>query len=235
MILDTLIKRKHVYAYDMTVVPDEGLIDELLRMSHHITPSKQNVMPYHVNVLGPESKSEKLSIYNKVVGNHHDMEQRGLKTGQIKQVSGKNNPFYFHVKENPYLIVFSQRVVPLEDLNPYYTRQVKRGHFMEQCSPKFKDDIRSLICFEIGLFAQNLAAFLLENNLDYSFCRCFPGNKLAWKDMDFVEEDVLMLMSIGKAKRYRRDFLESLGENHMDTKMEYEKVVRFVKATKETK
>ena len=52
--LDLLDERRHVKVYDGESIPDKELIEKILWRAWKVTPSKNNFMPYHVNVLGPE-------------------------------------------------------------------------------------------------------------------------------------------------------------------------------------
>lgn len=227
-VMDVIGKRKHVYVYKEDDIPDISDIREVLLKAWQITPSKQNIMPYKVSVLGPDQRETKLKIYDKVVGNHVYMEEEGLKEGAITHVSNKINPHYRHVLDNPYLLVFSQRVCTDVDINPFYKRQIEDGHFMEQASEKWVERIKGSTCIEAALFAQNVAAFCLDKDIDYSFTVCFPGDVKKWKDISFVEHPVLLLMSIGKAETYRRDFLPQ-GGSDQDYKTAFENVVHFEK------
>jgi len=226
MIFDNLNKRKHVYEYRNDEIPAFDTIKDILHKSWRVTPSKQNIMPYKVSVLGPNSKLTKQKIYNKVVGNHVYMEEEGLKLGYIEKVSNEINPHYRHVLYNPYLLVFSQRVCTDKDINPFYQRQIANGHFMEQASVEWVHRIKSSTAVEVGLFAQNIASLCLEQDIDYSFTVCFPGDVNKWKDVSFVEHPVLLLMSLGKAKMYRRDFLPQASSD-LDYKTAFENVVQF--------
>ena len=225
-VMDVIGKRKHVYVYKEDDIPDISDVREILLKAWQITPSKQNIMPYKVSVLGPDQRATKLKIYDKVVGNHVHMEEEGLKEGAITHVSNKINPHYRHVLDNPYLLVFSQRVCTDADINPFYQRQIDQGHFMEQASENWVERIKSSTSVEAGLFAQNVAAFCLDKDIDYSFTVCFPGDVKKWANIPFIEHSVLLLMSIGKAETYRRDFLPQ-GGSDQDYKTAFENVVHF--------
>lgn len=226
MIFDHLNKRKHVYEYKVDDIPAPSIIKELLHKTWHVTPSKQNIMPYTVSVLGPNANITKQKIYNKVVSNDKRMSAEGLKEGAVTQTSTEVNPHYRHILHNPYLIVFSQRVCSDKDINPFYKSKIKTGQFMEQASEKWLGDIKSSTSFEAGLFAQNLASLCLEQDIHCSFTGCFSGNVKNWTDIDFVKYDPIMLMSLGKPKTYRRDFLPQTASD-LDYKTAFENVVQF--------
>jgi len=227
-VLNIIGKRKHVYEYKDDDIPDNSTIREIFLKAWHITPSKQNIMPYRVNVLGPTQTLYKQSIYNKVVGNHVYMEEEGFKSGHISKVSGEINPHYRHILYNPYLAVFSQRVCKEDEVSPFYKQKIAEGHFMEQIYPEWTERIKGSTAIEVGLFAQNVAALCLDKNIDYSFTVCFPGDVKKWKDIPFVKHPVLLLMSIGKAKVYRRDYLPQASSDR-EFKTAFKNVVQFDK------
>ena len=205
-VFDNLNKRQHVYEYRSDCIPEHEVVDEILRNAWQVTPSKQNIMPYQINVLGP-GDLRKRSIYRKVVGNHQMMEEAGVDEGAIAEVSGEINPHYRHVLQNPYLLVFSQRVVPMREVNTFYKEKIAQGHFMEQCSYAWVPQIKASTAIEAGLFAQNIAALCLEKDIHYSFTVCFPGKKEKWKDISFIKEEPLLLMSLGYKKTFRREYM----------------------------
>lgn len=226
MIFENLNKRKHVYEYKEDDIPIHDTIKDIMHKAWQVTPSKQNMMPYKVSILGPNANLTKQKIYNKVVGNHMRMEEEGVKEGAIKKVSNKINPHYRHVLYNPYLIVFSQRLCTDKDINPFYKRHIKEGHFMEQVSENWIGRTIGSTAVEVGLFAENVAALCLEQDIDYSFTSCFPGDVKQWSDVPFVKHPVVLLMTIGKAKVYRRDFLPQKASDQ-DYKTAFENVVHF--------
>ena len=226
MIFETLNKRKHVYEYKDNDVPALDTIKDIMHKAWQVTPSKQNIMPYKVSVLGPNSDTTKQKIYNKVVGNDQDMSAKGFDEGVVTKIRHEINPHYRHILHNPYLVVFSQRVCTDKDINPFYKRQIDKGHFMEQTSEKWVENIKSTTAFEVGLFAQSFSALCLDQGIDCSFTGCFPGRMEKWKNIDFVEHPVIMLMSLGKAKVYRRDFLDQ-NSSDLDYKTAFENVVKF--------
>ena len=66
---ELLSKRRHIHKFDAEKIPPKEQIDDLLYKAWKVTPSKNNFMPYHVNVLGPEHVSEKESITKKCMLN----------------------------------------------------------------------------------------------------------------------------------------------------------------------
>ena len=59
-----LDSRRQVRVFDDINIPGKLLIRNLLNTTHRLVPSKQNLLPYKVHVLGPECKKEKLILYD---------------------------------------------------------------------------------------------------------------------------------------------------------------------------
>ena len=89
------------------------------------------------------------------------------------------------------------------------TQRVKRG-----------DDI-SITALEAGLYANNIAALCVEQDLDVSFCGCFPRKMEEWENIPYVEYRPILLVSIGKALVYR-------GIVEGDTRPEFDEVVEWI-------
>jgi hypothetical protein len=172
-IFETMEKRHHVVKYKPESV-DNKLMKLLLYQAWKISPSKNNFMPYNVNVIGPDKQEEKTKVWDMVVGNHKFYEAIGNKTLNkhlAHKYEFKINPFYEHVKYNSHLIVFTSRVCP--EPNEYYKRMVeKRGHYAEQCDKDMVLDLGEATSVEVGLFASHLSGLCIENNIDVSFCAC---------------------------------------------------------------
>ena len=237
-ILTTLEQRHHVLRYDPhKVVPDDDF-SKLLYKAWKITPSKNNFMPYTVNVLGPGDKRKKI-IYDKVVGNHAFYDEKGLATDTKANPKMKveykfePNPAYRHVLENSHLLVFASRVVP--EPNPFYKEKVKlEGHFAEQCEVSMVRDIAESTSFEVGLFAQALTVLCLEEGIDVSYCACLPKNEHKWKDTPWLWYDdekqmakIHSIMSIGYGAYYRHQWLKEHGKTSQDRKPPLQDVVKW--------
>ena len=76
-IVDTYEKRHHVFEYEKKNIPDE-LVKDILYKAWKITPSKNNFMPYHVHVIGPEQQGIKDEVWRKCAFNHRRKEEDSL-------------------------------------------------------------------------------------------------------------------------------------------------------------
>ena len=64
-------------------------------------------MAYQVLVWGPDKKIEKEAIHSLCVKNHYHAELKAVKAGITTTTQeGRANPYYEHIKLNPYLFIF---------------------------------------------------------------------------------------------------------------------------------
>tara|TARA_B100001287_G_scaffold268657_1_gene265191 strand:- start:2411 stop:3142 length:732 start_codon:yes stop_codon:yes gene_type:complete len=236
-ILTTLEKRHHVLRYSDKNVSDD-VLSKILYKAWKVSPSKNNFMPYTVNVLGPGDKRKKI-IYDKVVGNHIRYDEKGLevdtKANPKMKVEYKFeiNPSYAHVLENSHLIVFASRVVP--EPNEFYKEKVRvEGHYAEQCEVDKVEHIAESTSFEVGLFAQALTVLCLEQGIDVSYCACLPKRPYKWKDTPWLWYDnenqlakVHSIMSIGYGEYYRYQWLIDHDNKGTDRKPPIQDVVKW--------
>ena len=216
---DIMKKRKHVRDYDMNIIPPKKHIEEILQKAYELTPSKQNAIPYEVSVLGPDKQDDKDKIYERVVGNHKFMEKYGLYPWQGER--DRENPDYQHVRYNPYLLMISTRWV--RKTNQHYQKEISKGHYMEQMDKERikRGDDSNGVGMEVGLYTTNLTGLTVEKGWDISYCLCFHRNMKYWEEFDYVKFRPMLLVSIGKAKRYR-------GIIPGDTKPNIEDIVKWI-------
>ena len=160
-LLQLLDRRRHVKVYDTEDIPEEELIKDLLKKTWKVTPSKNNFMPYHCNVLGPDKKSEKHSIWMKSVNHCKETNEKETTIKSEKDI--EYNPYFEHIITAPYLLVFTQRPCPPND---YYKEAIQRGNYYEQMHTKDVDLILPDVSIEVGMFMANLSAFALEKDSD---------------------------------------------------------------------
>jgi len=224
---------QYVAEYDESVNVDYHLIEQGLYDAWKHTPSKNNFMPYKVHVISPKDQYTKELIYYKCLenetkanGNHiTDLEE--LKRYEILEYDNNNSkPNYYNVKSAHYILLFTQRVE--DQPNHYQQELVNRGFVYEQMAkngPK-KDSARSLSYMEIGMFCSNFANAVLANGLDVSHTCCFPNDRKYWSEpvFNFLDTNPLLIMTAGKAKKYRRDSLPW----DYDPKPDFDRIVNLV-------
>ena len=223
---DTLEKkRNHVKTYSNKVV-DKEKIERSLYKAWKTTPGKNNAMAYQALVWGPVKEIEKEAIHSLVVKNHIHAEDRAVEKGLMnKTQGGVPNPYYEHIKLNPYLITIHSRIAYP---NRFYKKMVEQGHFYDQSYNP--ENIIDSVAVEAGLFVGNLGYYLLEEGLDISYNSCFKRNIKDWHNvgLHMVEQRPIIMLSCGYAERYRRQDLRDKKIEDWDTKPEIDEIVKWI-------
>ena len=226
-IYHVLKKRRHVYEYDTDNVPKKQLIEDLLWKSWKVTPSKNNFMPYHCNVLGPDKVEEKNKI--KLISAIHkdrtdQFDSYYFHPNRDKFVD-KKNPYFKHLASAPYMLVFTQRLCTP---NEYYRKaKEKNGDFYDQMHEHKLEEIMSTTALEVGMWMANLSAFALEKGLNTSVIKCYPGAPSSWRDFDWIKRTIVCIATIGKAKTLRRESMTEI-EKEDDKKPEPEEIIKWI-------
>ena len=223
---DTLEKkRNHVKTYSNKVV-DKEKIERSLYKAWKTTPGKNNAMAYQALVWGPDKEIEKEAIHSLVVKNHIHAEDRAVEKGLMnKTQGGVPNPYYEHIKLNPYLITIHSRIAYP---NRFYKKMVEQGHFYDQSYNP--ENIIDSVAVEAGLFVGNLGYYLLEEGLDISYNSCFKREVKDWHKvgLTMVDQRPITMISCGYAKRYRRQDLRDKKIEDWDTKPEIDEIVKWI-------
>jgi hypothetical protein len=220
---EILAQRKHVMEFDRTAEPpSKELVDSLLRRAWKVTPSKNNFMPYTINVLGPEYQDEKDHLYRKSLASETSANKNNPIPDSHDQL---NMPAYACIASCAYLLVFTDR---WEDQpNPYQKMcWDKLGVFH---APMTKEGVRSIgetVSLEVGMFATAFAGLCVDNGIDVSYTLNFKRRLEEWEDTWFVNERPMLIMSIGTARVYRED-LKQHGLYKGDLRPEYERIVKW--------
>ena len=226
---DLLEKRHHVRKY-LDKVPPKKDIEFALWQAWKTTPSKNNAMAYKVVVYGPEHKEQKEKIWQLCVSNHSKSETKALLRGDaITTEKGKPNPYYEHIKLNPYLFVLHSQV---REPNEWYKRAVKYGMHFDQAFPERVERIVDSISIDAGMFIQNLTNYLLEQKSVVSYTSCFERNIKEWHKLGLkaAEYRPLILMTAGYTETYRRDYIRLTEPKFFakDIKPEYEEIIEWI-------
>ena len=163
---------------------------------------------------------------------HADVEDKAVKDGQATKTQGAKlgvyeNPYYRHIKENPYLITVHSR---LAQPNVYYQKQVETGHLFDQAHESHIEKIIDSVAVEVGIFIANLTNYLLEEGLDISYNSCFKRRPQQWHNagLNMVDTRPIVMMSCGYAERYRREDLQYLKVEHEDVKPEMKEIIKWI-------
>ena len=216
-------KRNHVMFYSDKKV-DRKLIEQALYKAWKTTPGKNNAMAYQALVWGPDKQEEKNQIYSLCTKSHKAAEQRAVDKGLNSRIQDEPNPFYYHIKDNQYLITMHGRK---STPNKFYQEQVELGHFYDQAHDI--ENIIDSVSVEIGLFLGNLGYYLLEQGLDISYNSTFSRFIEDWHKLGLmIEQRPISMISIGYAKRYRKEELDKHGKLEWDKKPDMKDIVKFV-------
>lgn len=218
MTYEILKKRRYVNKYDTDFIVPAGLIESLLKKTWEVTPSKNNFMPYTVNVIGPNCPQLKSKIYLNCLSNERDKD--GRPTFYEERYS-ENLPAYSNILTCSYVLVFTMRLET--NPNPFQKMLLARGHKYEAVDEHSLPGLINTTSFEAGLFCDALSALCIENGLAVSFTGCFPKNPKNWKDIGFVKREPIMIMTIGKAKEYLIH-----QEDLPNPRPNFERIVNFV-------
>lgn len=216
MTYEILKKRRYVTKYDTDFIPPTGLIESLLKRAWEITPSKNNFMPYNINVIGPNCPQTKQKVFLNCLSNEIDIDNN---ENIFEERYSNNLPAYSNILNCSYLLVFTMRLET--NPNPYQKMLLDRGHKYEAVDENRLDSLYPIASFEAGLFCDALSVLCLENGLDVSFTGCFQRDVKKWKDVDFVKRKPIMIMTIGKAKEYKNPIEE-------DMRPDFHRIINFV-------
>lgn len=222
-----LEKRRAVRRYKTSDIPSRNLVEHLIWLTWKTTPSKNQMMPYAVKVLGPEKTEEKFKIWTKMAQHADWVESKfmNMKQSETKEAEYEYSPEYKHVRDNPYLLLFTQR---LAECNEYYKEEVKYGHFPEPTVESHLPNILHEVAIEVGYFAANLAMYCMEHDVDVSYGLCFPGVMTQWEDTPFITRRPILFMTLGYGEKYRWQAMEDDGTLHLDIKPEIDKIIQWI-------
>tara|TARA_B100000508_G_scaffold120762_1_gene102062 strand:- start:77 stop:760 length:684 start_codon:yes stop_codon:yes gene_type:complete len=211
---ETFKKRFQARRFLKDKIPDKELIKSLLEKTFELVPSKQSLVPYRVNVLGPEHLEMKRKLYKLSSWHWETHKERSRKSiekihyGTIQMLA-------------PYLIFFTDREV--NDYNPSVLKKIQKGEPYPVLKLGKKERDKAV---EIGMFSKILTGLCLEQDLAVSYTKCFPNDdREVMKDfmreqkekgtvpeiIDVMESHVLLVMSIGYSDA-RKNFIKDFDE-----------------------
>ena len=182
MSIGTIYKsRRQTKQYDKLRTPTNHDIQWLLQATAKIVPSKQNLIPYEIHVLGPKNKEYK-KIFWELTQNKYQHQQDLFA---------------------PYLLIFTSRLAKDNE----FTKGKPFGNFDatdENSYMKRSQQVESSI--EVGMYAMIFTGLAIEKGLGISYFRCFPSwddeNKYMWNDLPFIKSPVLFSIQIGYASDF---------------------------------
>lgn len=199
-------KRKQVRKFS-DEIPDRNLINKLIKKTFDTVPSKQNLMPYTVHVLGPE---------------HVEAKDKFYKITCHEGTTSNTNVLA------PYVLFFTSRLVfPTEAL---FRRQnatsipLGKGHPMCDIN-RYKNTTQLRETnIEIGMFSAILSGLCIEQGLDVAYLLCMDENQLNdHDDFKYLHNEVILFsMQIGVAPRSAKK------NYYREDKPDYDEVVSWV-------
>jgi len=181
--IEELYKKRFHTKYFNEEVPDRDLIESMISKTYELVPSKQLIVPYKVEVLGPERKKDIVRVREFCMNytNEHYLSDKGT----IQMLA-------------PYLLLFTTRHVKKEEISEAMKERLSsnRGTYHSIRSPH---KITPTHHVEVGMFAAILTGLCMENGVSTAYSMCMPGQKHeAWNEIhDIVKGKMLFIMSLG--------------------------------------
>jgi len=220
--LDTsLDKYRYVREYEDSLSMPYEDFQQLLFKAWQVTPSKNNFMTYNVHVIGPDKQNVKELVYKKCVGNEGTVDS----VADVEKVRySKIKPRYWNIVSADYVLIFTLRIE--DQPNSFQQDAMNRGITFESMNEKNVTGAAHNAKIEIGMFSTALSSLCFQNNLDISHVLCFPSELKKWQEeeLSFIDRQVLMIMTIGKGKVYRRDVVPA----DIDLKPDFDRIVKNV-------
>jgi len=222
MIDEVLSKRRHVIEFESDF-KDDLLIKSLLQKTWKVTPSKNQLMAYTVNVIGTDQREIKEAVYDICTQNERDVnDDLYVKLQNDKHIINEN---LLCLLTAPYLLIFTNRLV--DTPNKKINGNKENGVYYEATDPKNFEQSYSTNCIEVGMFAKCLTGLCLENNLDVSYTKCFSNSPKKWtKTIPFIRTSPIMIMTIGKGKVYKKP--EKYNDEILDKRPDFGKIINWI-------
>ena len=205
------------YDEKVEIIKKSDVVD-LLNQTWDITPSKNNLMPWQVFVLGPDNQNYKNAVYD-ICSENDDRSNRKNKNIDKDKIIGRN-PAYANIKSCQYLLIMTQRLSG--PLNDYQQLQWDNGICYDSCTEEGLKDCENIIGVECGIFGANFRALAIEKGIDTSYTLCFNKHLKYWKELPFINRYPVLIMTIGYGKKYRKDM------RFNDPKPNFETIVKWV-------
>lgn len=237
-------KRRQVrWGWDQTKIPSKELIQELLEKAYDTAPSKQNLFPFKIHVIGPNNNvdNEKISkicaLFN---------------TGSVNNWEAQPHPN----AKAPWVLIFELRKCDHNDFTLTHSKKHNDWKRFTQLDERFRDAVNQrLSSIEVGMFTKVLAGLCLERNLAISYIKSFPewrwdekrnvykknSNKVgsSWEVLDYITEMPLLVVQIG----YKTEEWDPLSTNidnpkrsgGMEVKPPIQDVIKYHLGTEEDK
>ena len=159
-------------------IPDRSLVEKLLNKTFELVPSKQNLVPYKVKVLGPE----------------HSKLKRKFEDIIVQNTAGGGGDKNYNVSSAPYDLLFTTRLVKP---NEHIQERIRKGHPYKTCDAEIYKWQKIDYSIEIGMFASVLTGLCMENKIDVSYLLCFPNEQQHYENFPLDGENLIFSMQLG--------------------------------------
>ena len=211
-------KRRQIrWAWDQERIPSKELIHSLIETTFDVAPSKQNLFPFKIHIIGPKNNKD-----NHIVGKICAL----FKNGSVNQWQMEEAPHPNH--KAPWVLIFELRKCEPNDFIIKHGEKYKDGEKrFTQIDERFRGPTNSkLACVEVGMFLKILAGQCLENDLQISYIKSFPewswkgirneyhkdtnkGSGIDWSALPYIKEMPIIVAQIG----YKADIADPLATN----------------------
>ena len=195
MIEDVFASRTQTRIFSNFDYPEESLVRSMIEKTFSIVPSKQNLIPYMIHVLGPSHDEYKKKLY-KIVSNSGGGGNYGNK-----------NIFA------PYVLLFTCRLCFPNRF--VFKKMHKDNHIFNVCNKEKYSKNNSDVFLEMGMFSTILTGMCLEKDISVGYLKCFSEDMNDWKDIDFVDDPVVFSMQLGY-KNQKHKFTEGEDRPYID-------------------
>lgn len=201
MIEEIFSKREQVRFFDLINYPNQEVIENILEKTVNLVPSKQNMVPYKIHVLGPDQMLLKKILFTlasrQEIPDDWYKRIQNFKTGNTALLA-------------PYVLLFEKR---LPEPNDFIQRLIDKGHKYPECCPNshWGTGPARLASLEVGLFSSILTGLCVEQGISLSYTECLPNVYREYPAdgsapfkvnpyegiIDFIDENIILAVSLG--------------------------------------
>ena len=227
-----LMKRRRNVRFFTEQAPDKNLIDTILRQAHELTPHKNNIFRYRVNVYGPEFAEDKKKLAlltctkREIMQRHRPLTDEYL--AKVEKIydelfklgrNGKIDGYAFLPQVTaPYLLAYTYDTI--KQVKEEQEDRLRKYSMLEYA--RFFSESEWTIQASMHAFAVSILC--AEQGLTASFCQCyFFDDKLKNKIMSSSHDEQTTLFYLGIGfpddnKTYNSSSIP---------KLEYEEVIKW--------
>ena len=227
-----LMKRRRNVRFFTEQAPDKNLIDTILRQAHELTPHKNNIFRYRVNVFGPEFAEDKKKLVLLTCTKREIMRRHQPFTDEYLTKVEKIYDEWFQIGRHEKLDGFSFLPQVTAPFLLSYTYDITK-----QIDEDQKDKLKKYSMLEYSkLFSESewtiqasmhsfaVALLCAEKGLTASFCQCyFFDDKLKNKIMSNARDEQATLFYLGIGYR---DETKIYGNSPIP-KLKYNEVIKW--------